>query len=245
MKYIRSLKQLICLLAAVFLLSGSALAAVCDMRIDSDGDMCRECALGNFGADAIRAYTGADIALFASGDLGITLPAGDVTPERINDSFPYDREIVVTEVTAEELRLLLEESLSHIVLTEAEVIDPVASAYEGYFCISGFEYTCDASAPVGQRVYVLPLKDETLTLAISSEYASGDKVCTIREAVTAYCGQLETVAPPADNDRILVIGAGENRIIGGMIPPYFVILLTLVIIIFSGAKYRRRLNTER
>lgn len=245
MKHVYYLKQLICLLAAAFLLSGSALAAVCDMRIDSDGDMCRECALGNFGADAIRAYTGADIALFASGDLGITLPAGEVTPERIKDSFPHNREIVITEVTAHELRLLLEESLSHIVLTEAEVIDPVASAYEGYFCISGFEYTCDASAPVGQRVYVLPLKDETLTLAISSEYASGDKVCTIREAVSAYCSQLETVAPPMDNDRILVIGAGENRIIGGMIPPYFVILLTLVVIIFSGARYRRRLNTER
>lgn len=239
------LKWILCLALLPYLLSGSVFAAVCDDRIDSDGDMCRECALGNFAADAIRVYTGADIALFASGDLGITLPAGDITGERIADSFPYDREIIITEITAEELRLLLEESLSNITLTDAEIIDTEASAYEGYFCISGFEYTCDASAPVGQRVYTLPLKGENLTLAVSGEYAEGDAVCTIREAVTAYCIQLESVTPPSDNDRILVIGAGENRIIGDIIPPYFVLVLTVVVFAFSGARYRRRLNTER
>ena len=69
-----------------------------------------------------------------------------------------------------------------------------------FFCVSGFTYSYDASAPVGQRVYVLPLKGESLTLAISSEYASGDKVCIIVAAVA---------------------------------------------IIFGGARYRRRLNTER
>lgn len=240
-----ALKQLICLLLFAGLLCGTASAAVCGERIDSDGDMCRECALGNFAADAIRSYTGSDIALFPSGDLGITLPAGDITPERIADSFPVDREIVVAEMTADEIRLLLENSLSHIVLTEEEIIDTQASAYEGFFCISGFEYTCDASAPVGQRVYALPLKGDVLTLAISSEYADGESVCTIREAVSAWCDSAETVSPPLDNDRILVIGAGENRIIGDIIPPYFVLVLTVVVFAFSGARYRRRLNTER
>ena len=244
MKYIRSLKQLICLLAAVFLLSGSALAAVCDMRIDSDGDMCRECALGNFGADAIRAYTGADIALFASGDLGITLPAGDVTPERIADSFPADKTIVVLEVTADELRQMLEESLSHITLGPDETIDVSASAWEGFFCVSGFTYSYDASAPVGQRVYDLPLEG-TCTLAISEEYGEGREAGTIREAVSAWCDGRYTVSPPEDGDRITVLGAWENRIVGGIIPPYFVILLTVIVILFSGARYRRRLNTER
>ena len=239
------LKLILCLMLTASLLCGGAFAAVCTDRIDSDGDMCRECALGNFAADAIRDFTSADIALFASGDLGITLPAGDITAERIAYSFPYDRDIIITEITAEELRLLLEESLSNIKLTDAEIIDTEASAYEGYFCISGFEYTCDASAPVGQRVYSLPLKGDILTLAISSEYADGETVCTIREAVTAWCDSRVTVNPPEDNDRILVIGAGENRIIGDVIPPYFVLVLTVVVFAFSGARYRRRLNTER
>lgn len=244
MKHVYYLKQLICLFAAALLLSGSALAAVCDMRIDSDGDMCRECPLGNFGADAIRAYTGADIALFASGDLGITLPAGEVTPERIADSFPADKPIVVMEVTAEQLRQMLEESLSHITLGPDESMDISASAWEGFFCVSGFTYSYDASAPVGQRVYDLPLEG-TYTLAISGEYGDGREAGTIREAVSAWCSERDTVAPPEDNDRITVLGAWEDRIVGGMIPPYFVILLTLVVIIFSGARYRRRLNTER
>ena len=238
------LKQLLCLLVALSCLGGSALAAVCNMRIDSDGDMCRECALGNFGADALRAYTGADIALFASGDLGITLPAGTITPDTIADSFPRDRTIVIAEVTADELRLMLEESLGHITLGGDESIDVAASAYEGFFCISGFTYSYDASAPIGQRVYDLPL-DGVYTLAVSADYAEGAEAGTIREAVTAYCDSLDTVTPPADGDRITVLGAWENRIIGNVIPPYFVLLLTVVVLIFSGARYRRRLNTER
>lgn len=235
---------MLCFLLALLALSAPALALSCTDRIDSDGNMCRECALGNFGADALRWYTGADIALFAAGDLGITLAAGEVTEQNLSDSFPHDKPIVVTEVTAEELRALLEESLSHITLGPDEAIDEIASAYEGFFCVSGFTYSYDASAPVGQRVYVLPLKGETLTLAISSEYASGDKVCTIREAVTAYCEDLGSLAPP-EGERIRVLGAWENQIVGGYFPKEFILFLAVVIIIFSGARYRRRLNTER
>lgn len=244
MKRIVFLKPITCFLAAVLLLSGRALAAVCSDRIDSDGFMCRECALGNFGADAIRAYTGADIALFASGDLGITLPAGDVTPERIADSFPSDSPLVVTEVTAEELRQILEDSLSHITLGPDERIDADASAWEGFFCVSGFTYSYDASAPAGERICKF-LPDGVYTLAISGEYGTGREAGTIREAVTAWCESCGTVSPPEDNDRITVLGAWEDRIIGDVIPPYFVIVLTLVVILFSGGRYRRRLNTER
>lgn len=238
------MKRFVCLILALLALSVPALALSCTERIDSDGNMCRECALGNFGADALRWYTGADIALFASGDLGITLAAGEITEQSLSDSFPQDKPIVVTEVTAEELRALLEESLSHITLGPDEAIDEAASAYEGFFCVAGFTYSYDASAPVGQRVYVLPLKGETLTLAISSEYASGDKVCTIREAVTAYCEDRGSVAPP-EGDRIRVLGAWENQIVGGFFPKEFIIIVAAVAIIFGGARYRRRLNTER
>lgn len=238
------MKQLLCVLVALSCLGGSALAAVCGERIDSDGDMCRECALGNFGADALRAYTGADIALFASGDLGITLPAGTITPDTIADSFPEDKTIVITEVTADELCLILEESLAHISLGKDESIDTTASAYKGFFCISGFTYSYDASAPVGERVYDLPL-DGIYTLAVSIDYADGADAGTIREAIAAYCDSLDTVTPPADGNRITVLGAWENRIIGDVIPPYFVLLLMIVVLMFSGARYRRRLNTER
>lgn len=238
------LKQILCLLLLAIPLSGSALAAVCTDRIDSDGDMCRECSLGNFAADAIRAYTGADIALFASGDLGITLPAGEVTPDRIQDSFPKPVDIVLTEVTADEVRALLEEGLSHITLDETETIDTAASAWDGFFCVSGFSFSYDASAPVGQRVYDFPLEGNYL-LAVSSVYCAGTPAGTVQDAVSTFCSEVDTVSPPEDNDRIQVLGAGEDRIVGGLIPPYFILILTVVVFLFSGAKYRRRLNTER
>lgn len=237
------MKRFVSLILALLALSVPALALSCTERIDSDGDLCRECALGNFGADAIRWYTGADIALFASGDLGITLAAGEVTAQSLSDSFPYDKPIVVTEVSAEELRTLLEESLAHITLGPDEAIDEAASAYEGFFCVSGFTYSYDASAPVGSRVYDFPLEGR-YTLAISADYASGESAGSLREAVTAYCEDRGSVAPP-EGDRIRVLGAWENQIVGGFFPKEFIIIVAAVAIIFGGARYRRRLNTER
>ena len=70
------MKRLLCMLAALLLLAGSAAAAEVGMVVASDGAMCRECELGDLGADALRFYTGADIALFASGDLGVGLQPG-------------------------------------------------------------------------------------------------------------------------------------------------------------------------
>lgn len=241
-------RQLFCFILALLVLSGSALAAVCGSRIDSDGDRCRECALGNFGADALRFFTGADLALFASGDLGITLPAGEITEQRLAESFPYDKAIVLMDVRREELAALLEESLSRITLGADERIDTAASAYDGFFCVSGFGFSWDASAPVGQRLYDLPLEDRTYTLALPAEYAPDTadlrSAGTIREAVSAYCESLGEVTAPAA-DRTTVLGAWENQLVGGYIPRGFVLIVAVVAMIFGGARYRRRLNTER
>lgn len=245
------MKRIVCLVLALLALSLPAMAAQCASRIDSDGNRCRECALGNFGADALRAFTGADLALFAAGDLGITLPAGEITAEAVADSFPNDEPIVVLELSTEELAALLEESLSRITLAADESIDDEASAHDGYFSVSGFTYSCDVSAPVGSRVYDLPLEPGTYTLAISARYADSTgnarSAGSIREAVTAYCDSLGTVEPP-DTDRVTVLGAWENKIVGDIIPRGFVLLVAGFVLVFSalsGVRYRRRLHTER
>ena len=226
------------------LLAQPVYAAECVDRLDSDGDRCRECALGDFGADALRAYTGADVALFASGDLGITLPAGNIDASAIADSFPADETVVVAEVTAGQLRELLEQSVSRITLGGDERIDETASAYDGFFCVSGFTFSYDASAPVGERMYDFDLADGTYTLAVSAKYAEGNPAGTIRQAVTAYCDELGQVSPP-EGGRIRALGANDNPIIGGYLPRSFVIILAVVAIIFGGGRYRRRMNTER
>lgn len=236
------MKRFVLFVWAALLLAAPVWAVECVDRLDSDGDMCRECDLGNFGADALRAYTGSDLAFFASGDLGITLPAGTVTAERLAESFPYDKPVVLTKVSAEEVRELLEQSLSHIVLGEDERIRTEDSAYAGFFCVSGFQFSYDASAPVGQRVYDLPLAGE-YTLAISAEYADGEPAGSIREAVESYAESLPQIGPA--EERITVLGAWDKAIIGGWIPKEFVLILAAVAIVYGGAKYRRRLNTER
>lgn len=237
------MKRVLFFTLAVLLLAAPAWAVECSERLDSDGDMYQECDLGNFGADALRAFTGADIALFASGDLGITLPAGPVTPERLKDSFPADKDVVLVNATAEEIRQLLEQGLSHIVLGEDERIRPEDSAYEGFFCVSGFSFSYDASAPVGQRVYDFPLEGE-YTLAITADYAQGAPAGTVFEAVSDYAAAQTTVAP-AREERIRVLGAWDKAIVGGWLPKEFVLILAVVVLVFSGARYRRRMNTER
>lgn len=244
------MKRLVCFILALLALSIPAFAAVCTQRIDSDGSACRECALGNFGADALRAFTGAELALFAAGDLGITLPAGEISEQRLAESFPEDSPIAVVEVSPETLRALLEESLSRILLSGDERIDTAASGYDGYFSVSGFTYSCDLSAPAGQRVYELPLEDRSYSLALPAAYAPAGTVQSagsLREAVRYHCDTLGSVEAP-DTDRVKVLGAREDRIVGDWLPKEFVLLVTAVIIVFSalsGARYRRRLNTER
>lgn len=202
------------------------MAAEVGMVVASDGALCRECELGDLGADALRRYTGADIALFALGDLGIGLQPG-----------PADE-------TA--LRALLEQSVAQITLDENERIDEMASANADFFCVSGFSFAYDASAPEGARIYELTLEDGTVTAALPARYTGGESVCTVREAVTAYLDELGTVQPP-EGGRIRVLGANDNPIIGGVFPKSFVLVIAVVAVAFGGMRYRKQMRerTER
>lgn len=237
------MKRILIFILLLMLLRVPAMAAQCGEVVPSDGNGCRECALGDLGADAIRAETGADIALLPAGELGISLLPGPVTDGSLADSFPRDGEIVTTELTPEALRALLEESVSRIVLTREETIDETASAWEGFLCVSGFRFSYDASAPAGERVYELSV-DGPVTAAAPAELLSGTAAGTLRSAVAAYCEAEGTVTPP-DTDRIFVRGAGENAIVGRRIPKSFVIVVAVVAMIFGGFRYRKRLRTER
>lgn len=243
--YNDAMKKLICILILALLLTGAASAATCGEVITTDGGLCRESALGNLAADAMRAYTGADAALFPVGDMGINLLPGEITEQAIADSFPNDRAIVLVTLPEAEFRALLEQGLSKITLAETETIDEAASANPDFFCISGFTLEYDASAPVGSRLYTLEVTDP-ITVALPAGYLDGEEVGTVREAVQAYCEAQGTVTAPAC-DRIKALGAYENTIIGGLIPKSLVIVAVVIVFLFSGQKYRRvaRERTER
>lgn len=70
-----------------------------------------ETTLGNLVTDIMRQYTGADIALLNGGSLRASIDVGPVTIEDVFRSMPYSNEIIIVELTGEDIRQLLARSV--------------------------------------------------------------------------------------------------------------------------------------
>ena len=105
----------------------------------------RESMLGDLVTDAMRAGTGADVALLNSGTLRLdkVIPPGRVTNHHIEGIFPFpDQSRVVTfPMTGARLRRVLEHSVSRGVLGTG-----------GFLQVSGLSFTFDPAQPSGRRV---------------------------------------------------------------------------------------------
>ena len=71
-----------------------------------------ETTLGNFVTDIMREYTGAEIALLNAGSLRASIDEGPVTVEAVFKTMPYENEIVIVELTGEELMQVLSRAVS-------------------------------------------------------------------------------------------------------------------------------------
>ncbi|WP_306061177.1 bifunctional metallophosphatase/5'-nucleotidase [Natronococcus wangiae] len=130
----------------------------------------RESNLGNFVADAMRDETGADLALMNGG--GIRSDAlygpGEITNRTIVGILPFPNDVVILEVTGEILRVALENGVSQI--------EDLSGRFPQ---VSGFSYTFDPDAPVGERVREVCIRGEpvdpsaTYTLATNDFIAGG------------------------------------------------------------------------
>ena len=105
----------------------------------------RESMLGDLVTDAMRAGTGADVALLNSGTLRLdrVIPAGAVTNHHIEAIFPFpDQTRVVTfPMTGARLRNILEHSVSRGVLGSG-----------GFLQVSGVAFRFDPAQPSGRRI---------------------------------------------------------------------------------------------
>lgn len=118
------------------------------------------CELGSAAAEAVNAFTGADIALVNAGDLSRDLSQGDVTAAEVAAVFHDDRTLGVAEVTPAELWAILEHSVSQVTVdVNTEQVDEEASRFDGFCQIAGFRFQYDASAPAGERLLKLELAD--------------------------------------------------------------------------------------
>lgn len=79
------------------------------LRRESNG----ESPLGSAAADALRRMEGADIGLLNSGGLRADLAAGPLTYGHLYETFPFDNAVATLQLTAPEVRALLNAILAH------------------------------------------------------------------------------------------------------------------------------------
>jgi 2',3'-cyclic-nucleotide 2'-phosphodiesterase/3'-nucleotidase len=98
-----------------------------------------ESLIGSLVADAMRAEARVDVAMQNSGGLRADLPEGDVTVGAIYEVMPFDNTLFTLDLTADQIRQVLEEGLANGRVTQ----------------VSGIRYWFDTTRPRGDRVTLL------------------------------------------------------------------------------------------
>ena len=100
--------------------------------------LCRraETNMGDLVADAIRVQTGADTAFIGGGGVRADIPAGDITREDVLTVMPFSNDIVVAEVTGQQILYGLEYGVRGL---------PEETG--GFMQVSGITYEIDTSIP--------------------------------------------------------------------------------------------------
>ncbi|MGI5935675.1 MAG: 5'-nucleotidase C-terminal domain-containing protein [Oscillospiraceae bacterium] len=195
----------------------------------------KEMPLGDAAADALRAYTGADIGLVPGVAIQGNLQGGELTLEEINRVFPADFSIGVAEMTPADLYRVLEHSVSHFVVGENDSVDYELSRFDGFLQVSGIIFRYDVAAPVGERILDLALAGGTklnrddassiLTVATFTDllesrwgypafaYVTSDRSFT--GTFMWYVRQEGTLMMP-EGERMTMIGTRDRSFLNGM-----------------------------
>ena len=121
--------------------------------LDGTEETCRfqECALGNIITDALRAETGAQIAVQNGGGIRASIEAGDITIGDVQLVLPFNNTYVIFELSGEDIIAALENGVSRV------------DADEGtgrFLQVSGLRYSYDSSQEVGRRIVSVEVQDE-------------------------------------------------------------------------------------
>jgi len=96
--------------------------------------------VGHLFADAFVAAAAADVGLIHSGSLRKDLPAGDIRVVDLLDTYPFVDDVIVKEMTGEQIRRALEQSFT---------------LERGLLQVSGLSLSYDLTRPEGQRLIAL------------------------------------------------------------------------------------------
>lgn len=110
--------------------------------------------VGHFFADAFASIAGTDVGFIHSGSLRKDLPAGDVRLVDLLDTYPFVDDVIVKEMSGEQIRRALEQSLT---------------LERGLLQLSGLTVTYDLTLAEGQRL--VSLERDGLTLADTDRFS--------------------------------------------------------------------------
>ncbi len=206
-----------------------------------------ECSLGDAAADAILRSAACDVAIVNGGDLRANLLPGSVTQNELEESFIAGRTLAVAEVTPRMLVQILENAVSHAVLS-GRSIDAAASSHGAFPQIAGFRFTYDPGAAPGQRIVnlkigstLLGLDDDATVLKLAATvhmFTGGYDFppmetyqpldVTLTEAMAAYVAEgLDDYSRPSN--RITAVGISGNSL-----PIFYLALMCGVIVAITA-----------
>lgn len=130
------------------------LLATAPVALSGAGSDAAQTALGSWAADAVRAHTGAQVALLPGDLVSGDLAAGEVTRRSLLEAFPGERGIVVATMTGAQLQQLLEQAVAAY---------PEAS--EHFVQVSGLAFSIDTAQEAGSRVHSVAVDGAALEAA--------------------------------------------------------------------------------
>ncbi|MBB6021324.1 5'-nucleotidase [Paenibacillus sp. JGP012] len=130
-----------------------------------------ESLLGNIVTDAVRLYTGVDAVFTAPGGLRADIDQGEITVGHVINAVPFNNNILVIEMTGQELKEVLEQS---------------ASMTAGILEQSGIEFVIDPEAEKGCQVSGVMINGQPLQEDRIYKVASDDFTCKGGDGFTAF-----------------------------------------------------------
>lgn len=149
------------LLESVVTLRDQETGATATELINGDRVVCRveECAMGNIIADAMRAETGAQIALMNGGGVRASIDAGPITVGDVLTVQPFSNTMATFELSGADLIAALENGVFSIVVNDDGTVSREGLA--GRFAqVSGMRYTFNPTLEPGSRIVSAEILNE-------------------------------------------------------------------------------------
>lgn len=134
--------------------------ATTDVLLVGERTVCRveECNLGNVIADAMRAETGAQIAIMNGGGIRASIEPGDITLGEVLQVQPFGNTIATFEAKGVDIVAALENGVSRLTVEAGKVIR--AGAQGRFPQVSGLRFSWDPNLEPGNRVQSVEVQAE-------------------------------------------------------------------------------------